>query len=158
MVSNNSQYVAIHEAGHAVIGLLLGSPLDVVTIEADVDEGSAGHAINEHGKPHVDPGGDNWNLMVRAITAYAGCMATRRLGYDEDYIEAGAEDDYRNAAFACDSISGGDEDRCAELQESARETAHMMVEMCWGQIELLASALEENRTLSGAEVEEILKP
>jgi len=157
MVSHNSQYVAIHEAGHAVVGLLLGSPLDVVTIEADVDEGSAGHAVNAHGKPHLDLGGDDWNLMVRAISAYAGCMATRRLGHAEDYIEAGAEDDYRKAAFACDSISGGDEDRCADLQESARETARMMVEMCWGQIELLASALEEKHTLTGAEVEEILK-
>ena len=84
-------------------------------------------------------------------------MATRRLGCDEGYVEAGAENDYRDAAFACHSIAGPDEDYCAELQKSASETARMMVDLCWGQIELVASALEEKCALSGAEVEEILK-
>ncbi len=157
MSSDRPLYDSTHEAGHAVVGLLLGVSQDVVTIEADAAAGNAGHVIQNHGSPYLDLGGENWNLMVRAITSYAGHMATLRLGYDEDYIEAGAENDYRDAAFACHSIAGPDEDYCAELQKSASDTARMMVDLCWGQIELVASALEETHTLSGAEVEEISK-
>ncbi len=148
---------ATHEAAHAVIGQLLGKPLETVTIEPDVDEGTAGHAITDHGKPFYDLGGDYWNLMVRAITSYAGHMATRRLGYDEDYVEAGAENDYKDAALACHSIAGPDEDYCAELQKSASETARMLVDMCWSQIPLLASALEEQQTIAGADVLDLLR-
>ncbi len=157
MTEQPQEYVAIHEAGHAVVGLLLGKPLDVVTIEPDVDAGNAGHAITDHGDPYADLGGEDWNLMVRAISAYAGHMATIRLGCNEDCVEAGAENDYMEAAFACDSIAGPDEDYCAELQKSASETARMMVDMCWSQIRLLASALEEQRTIAGADVLDLLR-
>lgn len=46
MSSDKALYAATHEAGHAVVGLLLGKPLDVVTIEPDVN---TGHAITDHG-------------------------------------------------------------------------------------------------------------
>ena len=157
MSSDKPLYAATHEAGHAVVGLLLGKPLDFVTIEPDVDAGNAGHAITDHRDPYADLGGEDWNLMIRAITGYAGHMATIRLGYNEDCVEAGAENDYRSAAFACDSIAGGDDDRCAELRRAVTDTARLMVDMCWPQIKLLASALEEQRTLTGAEVTELLR-
>ena len=158
MSSDKLLYESTHEAGHAVVGLLLGVVQDVVTIEPDADAGNAGHVIQNHGNPYPDLGGEEWNLIVRAITCYAGHMATRRLGYDEYCIAAGAENDYRDAAFACHSIAGPDDDRCAELQESASETARMMVDLCWDQIRCVAEELEEKRTLTGADVEEILKP
>ncbi len=126
-----AHYVAIHEAAHAVIGVLLGAAVDFVTIESDDDAGIAGHVLKDYGDPFQDFGGEDWNLMVRVISAYAGHMATEKLGNHESPEQAGAANDYRDAAFMCDSIAGGDEDRCLELQEQGQAMARLMVELCW---------------------------
>lgn len=155
-VKLDDSYTAIHEAAHAVVGLLLGSPLESVTIKSDDETGSAGHTIHWPGSPYSDRGGYDWNLMVRAITCYAGHAATRHFGYDEDYVEAACEKDYRDAAFAIDSIAGGHEDRVEELQNAALATARMMVGLSWNEIEVVADVLVTQRNLSGSEVEEVL--
>ncbi len=152
------RYRAVHEAAHAVVGVLLGSPPDEVTIEPNADEGTAGHAVLNHGSPYDDRGGEDWNLMVRAITCYAGHMATLRLGYDEDYEEAGAANDYHNALSALDSIAGGDESELQRFGEFAKQVARMMVDLAWDQIEDLAELVEHETTITREQVFEWLQP
>src|SRR5262245_21372656 len=102
-------YIATHEAGHAVVGLLLGAKLSEVTIVPDEDRGTLGHAIHDHGDRHLSFGGEYGWLMVRAITALAGPAAAIRLGDSDTENEVwGAENDYCNAVNYLCSITGSD--------------------------------------------------
>lgn len=147
-------YVAIHEAGHAVVGMLLGATLDEVTILPNEDKGSAGHAINDHGIPLHHIGGEDWGLMSRAICSLAGHAATIKLGHDETPEDAGAGNDYLNARFLLDSITGGGD--IAPLMARAWATTQLIVDMAWQSIEMVAEMLEEHDTITGEEIREML--
>jgi len=54
------------------------------------------------------------------------------------------------------SIAGPDANRQAELDESAKQMARMMVDICQNQIRCIAEELAQRRTLTGSEVEEAL--
>jgi hypothetical protein len=148
--------IAIHEAAHAVIGELLGCPVESVTIVADEDAGNLGNAVHFHGDPYSDPGGYDWNLAVRAITNYAGHMATVRLGYDDDFETAGADNDYSAATDAISGISGGNSEKADVLQEQLLDTTRLMVEMAWDSIEIIADYLEKSQTIDGTDIPKLL--
>ena len=148
-------YLAIHETAHAVVGMLLGAPVEAVTIISDMDAGSDGHAITVHGCPLSHLGSENWALMTRAIGSYAGHMATLKLGHDESFEDAGAADDYYNAAGCLTSIFGSGD--VSPLFDRVILATKLIVDMCWGSIELVADELQEKKTLTGEEVESLLK-
>lgn len=148
--------VAHHEAAHALVGMLLGAPIESVSIEASEDEGIEGRTIHEFGEIGKHLGGVDWARMAKAITNYAGHLAEIHLGFKDEFEETGAHGDYLKAAIALQDITGGNEEKFDALQESALATARMMVELCWPQIELVAEMLVKNGTLSGDEVREIL--
>jgi hypothetical protein len=148
--------VVIHEAAHAVIGQLLGSPLEYVTIVADEDAGNLGNAVHFHGDPNLDLRGRDWNLAVRAIIDYAGHMATVRLGYDEDFETAGAYNDYYAAAKAISDISSDNPEKADVLREQLLDTTRLMVEMAWDSIGIIADYLEDRQTIDGKDIPKLL--
>ena len=155
MITNVGKlYIATHEAGHAVVGLLLGAKLSEVTIVPDEDRGTLGHAVHEYGDCHLSFGGEYWWLMVRAITALAGQAAVVRLGYNDTEKEAwGAENDYFNAVNYLCSITGSD---VIELVGKACATARLIVDMAWDSIRTVAQMLINSGSITEVEIREAL--
>lgn len=150
----DTRKTAIHEAGHAVVGHLLGSPVEFISIVPDTERGTDGHSINLRDDPASTPFGDNWNRAASAIAFYAGHMATIRMGYDEDFEAAGAYGDYCKAEAEILDISGGNPND--ELKNRLLDAANLIVEMTWGNIELIAEHLEEQQTIDGKDIPELL--
>lgn len=151
MPQRSLEYVAHHEAAHAVAALALGDTLTEVTIKPDAARGSAGHAEHLRGSNYSDPCGEDWWHFKQAVIAYAGHQATLKLGHNEDFQEAGAHDDYYSAAIHLDAIAGDDGVETKAIQQAAN-----IVALCWGQIEDLAIELIEHQTLTGEAVSEAL--
>jgi hypothetical protein len=162
MKGHDKTYMATHEAAHAVVALLLGAPLKLVTIKSDEHVGSAdraicvlGHAINVYGHPLNHMGGEDWALMSRAMASLAGHMATIKLGYDEGIEAAGAEADYQEAYKFLHSITGDGD--IEPLLKQTLQSTRLIVDMVWGSIELVASKLEAVKTMTGDEVAALLR-
>jgi len=63
------EFVSFHEAAHAVVGAALGAPPTEVTIESNAENGSDGHSVQAFVEPLANFGGEDWGLMVPAITS-----------------------------------------------------------------------------------------
>lgn len=144
---------AIHEAGHAVIGRVLGIPCGEASILADED--SSGHSIT----------GDVWatlsawesrgkfrdvrsSYLARIVTYMAGAEATTEiLGLAME--EAGDEEDERQISLMLDDVGGYSEER-------VRAATRHLVRRHRGKIEEVASILEAASTLPASLLDEIV--
>jgi ATP-dependent Zn protease len=150
--------IAIHEAGHAVIGRALGLPCGRATIKPDYDDGSAGHGII-HSPDEIqrlwwkfeDIAHRTEAAAFRArILAYmAGCEAEKMcLGRSR----VGDADDRRQINLMFDSLLPRDAD-IVRIAQRMRATTRHLVRRHRATIERVAALLLQHRNLSPAQID-----
>jgi hypothetical protein len=169
--------VAIHEAGHVLVGRALGSPIAGCTIVpgdnysgltwgpdggpskfSDAAETSSLFAritplMPSIGEARVDVAEMITHAHARVIELVAGTEAERLLYAEAPPLEA-ACDRYEAEGFAiliCYSSAGVD-----EFLAYARREAVALIEEHRGVLSMLADALIERRKLNGAEIDQII--
>jgi hypothetical protein len=141
---------AYHEAGHAVAAARLGHALERVSIDGD--------AAVICSTPALPPGHEQgaW-LKEETVTVFGDWAVVHLAGAAAATIGAGvaadesAESDFHRATDLLDYLSD-DPDDTRRLVTSAAEQADRLTRESWSEIELVASALVEQRTLSAEEV------
>jgi hypothetical protein len=132
---------AYHEAGHAVIALILGRPVQRISIRAK--EQTLGRC--EFQKGRVRPS-DDW-LEREILIALAGLAAEAR--YTGQYAWAGAARDLQNVQQLARQRSG--EQQAERLQKRMlSKVEHLLSQAAtWRAVELIAEELLRSETISG---------
>lgn len=158
--SSDPRHTAHHEAGHAVLQFCLNLGVKQVTIVPDYEDGSAGASWHE-GEFPTDEDAEQLRMYAEeafflrhAIADYAGGEAGRRAG-DADW-RVGAESDYREAREMVERITH-DAESIRHLDALAQRRAVVLVEHYWPEIEAVATALLESKTLTGEDVGRIAR-
>ena len=156
-----SKNTAIHEAGHAVIAIVLGLSVRGATIIPDGN--SAGHII--YGTAPEDTW-EKWLergkyrtlasvVRARIISTMAGAEAEREL---IGYCDGGDGDDvYQVTCMADSELMPTLSDEWAPLELRMRRQTRRLVKRHRENIKLIANALAERRTLSAVDIAVELK-
>lgn len=154
-MANSDLQTAVHESGHALVGLHLGVPVLHVTIEPRAGE-YAGCCFFTH--TLSDEPAD-----VDVAVSAAGALARRVLLGDsqfadlEQHIDCGGEPGEPDSQYI--------HNRLAEIPEGRRQAfwlacvgrAESILIARLNQLEALAGHLAERRTLGGTEIEDFLE-
>lgn len=153
---------AVHEAGHAVLHIALGLGLKHVTIVPNYEEETAG-ASTHGGEFGGEEDEDTLRLFAEdafwlrhAMACYAGAEAVRQLRPNHPEPEAGAADDFHNAAIAINKITM-DEASIDLYFKLAERRCTVLVEHYAPEIEALAAELVVRETLTGEEAREVFR-
>jgi ATP-dependent Zn protease len=154
---------AYHEAGHVVVGLHVGLRVLQASIVPDEAEGTLGHVQRAKVRSDFDWDDDRdpqrmWairrKLEPMVMMAYVGVLAERRhSGRRHDW--AGAHSD---TAWAADCVLKMEGDgKAADLYASyLMERTKGLIEIAWQDIEAVAAALMDRRTLRPSEMKAVL--
>jgi hypothetical protein len=147
---------AFHEAGHAVVGLVLGMRFEYISIESDENDGFYGitwwdevRFFDEEEKACASA--EVFEIAIRR--AFAGEMAEGQAGCPID--EIGGSRDHMHVRMLTVGLPGTPEERTARLATLKRETRDLLVRR-WEAVEVLAAALLERGRMSGADVQAAL--
>jgi ATP-dependent Zn protease len=158
---------AYHEAGHAVIGRVLGLTCEGATIAADYDDMSAGHSICD-----VQRSIDDWDARDRDARRYrprrSESMHRARImmlmaGREAENVclgrcGGGDGDDLREINLTLDEADAPKDAEDAERWlDRLRVRTNVRVQRHRGAIEALAAALLSHNTLSGEEIDNIVR-
>jgi ATP-dependent Zn protease len=155
---------AIHEAGHAVIGRVVGLRCGGATIVPDHEEGWAGNAITLD--PHISiaewEARGRWRydsiirariiVMMAAREAEIECLGQHCGGDGQDQSEIACHIDEAKPSTV---KSEADRDR---FEERLRRQARRLVRRHRKVIELVAKALLKHRTLSARQIDTLVQP
>lgn len=164
---NNLNHLAIHEAGHAVVGRMLGMVCGQVTIVADHD--STGHSIT------LDPWDtvSHWESEGRfrvARTAFLGGILTLMAGAEAEKVilghcEGGDGNDQREIARTFGSVDfwipekTGDEFKDhAAYEQRLRNHCRATIRRHRSRIEMVAQLLLDRKTIEGEVLDKMIKP
>lgn len=164
---NNLNHLAIHEAGHAVVGRILGMLCGQVTIVADHD--SAGHSIT------LDPWDtvSHWESVGRfrdARTAFLGGILSLMAGAEAEIVilghcQGGDGNDQREIALNFDSVdfwipekTGDELEDLATFEQRLRRHCRAIVRRHRSKIEMVAQLLLDRKTIGGSVLDEMIKP
>jgi ATP-dependent Zn protease len=154
------QATAYHEAGHAVIGRVLGLVCGEVTVVPNIED-SVGHAHVENPIHRWERGDGSRTELADSfcISLYAGAEAEKTILGSND-VGDGPDCDrataclkiigVRGAAFVGDDVWERHEDRL-------RQKAARLVRLHRHQIEIVAQALLECGTLQAEEIDALLQ-
>ncbi|MEO8631474.1 MAG: hypothetical protein ABI612_25770 [Betaproteobacteria bacterium] len=155
-----NEWTPVHEAGHAVLQIVLGLGCQHVAIVPDYEDMSAGSATHAGEYPQ-DEDAELMKLLApdsfwlrHAVALYAGAEAVRRAGYKD--WRAGADSDYREAVDEINKITG-DEQSIDALFTLAKRRTEILMEHYWPEIEAVVQSLSESKTLSGDAVDQIVR-
>jgi ATP-dependent Zn protease len=160
---------AIHEAGHAVIGRVLGLSCGSVTIIANEAEGEAGHAIiHDPWKTSSDWDQRLMEQVERGLmpskchdsrSAFRGTILARMAGAEAENVIVGAcqggdgFDQYEIGMMAESSDTGFTEAEWERYEPRMRRQTRRLVRKHRAKIERVAAALLKHRTLQPADVD-----
>jgi ATP-dependent Zn protease len=154
---------AIHEAGHAVIGRVLKQVCGQATIEPNLDEGEAGHAITAD--PHVTLGHwlddlERWRGNDALVSIMRGRILTYMAGRaaEEEFFGScagGDDDDCRQIDLMLDSLLPSDAD-VPRYAQRLRDHTRTLVRRHRATIARVAALLLERKTLQPEEIERAL--
>lgn len=149
---------AYHEAGHAVMLLMLGRSVTRATIRPEGD--FLGQVRRRPPKVDREWHGVDWATRRWAETtimfALAGPEAEERLTGRRD--DAGAAQDDETVVEIAEGIEGGDETKDAYLTWLRLKVRdYVNSQLFWSQVEAVADALLERETLTGAEVRRVAR-
>jgi ATP-dependent Zn protease len=152
---------AYHEAGHAVVAVLLGVGLRKrgVSIIPDVEDDTAGR-VHTRSSLRGNPEYDNsrrirFNAEDRVVVKLAGIEAQRRFNPRSVRNYHGSSD-FRTAIDLLCYFVGSDAELNAYVR-LLRLRARQTVQQFWVDIEAVAAALMEKKRLSGPEVKAIIQ-
>lgn len=164
---NDERHIAIHEAGHAVIGRALGLVCGEVTIVPNFEEREAGYSIVSE----PDETTDAWEiqgrfrdnrtvLVARLLHAMAGAEAEIEI---LGRCEGGVGADRREVDRILNDIgypeTTGDAQADMERYEQRfRRHCRRLVRHHRDRIETVASMLLERRTIPGDELDDMIQP
>lgn len=138
---------AYHEAGHAVIALALGRPIQRVTIvpgktHAGID--SLGQCQIQKGRFRPSKDG----LEDEVLILFAGMAAEAQV--TGQYSTAGATQDLRGVRRWVESRASGERQVARLERRLLDKTEHMLSDPAlWQAVESIAAALLEHETISG---------
>lgn len=152
------RHIAIHEAGHAVIGRVVTMLCGGASIVADED--SAGHSIT------ADPYAvmmkweerEKWRGPASVWRGHIICTAAGAEAENEimgDHLGGDGDDRYQIALMLGAIADEGDHDR---LESRLRRFARQLVRKHRADIEKVADALEGHGTLTADEIDALLPP
>jgi hypothetical protein len=138
---------AYHEAGHAVVALALGRPLQRVTIVP----GKTHAGIDTLGQCYVQKGrfrpSKDW-LEDEVLILFAGMAAEAQL--TGDYCTAGATQDLRAIRRFVQSRAGGERQVARLERRLLDKTEHLLSDPAhWQAVEWIVAELLEHQTISG---------
>lgn len=158
-VSDAERFIAIHEAGHAVVAWFDGQPVEIVTIVPG--EGYSGRAMLADTIPDGLESVAQEDCARGAAVAIAGPEANAIAGQDyEAFVAARVQfGGYRWAPSGEDRSTAllylGDDAAALEIL-AAQVSAELQDR--WAHVEALAGALLERKTLTRSAIEGILGP
>lgn len=142
--------IAHHEAGHAVVEVVLGTVPDYVTI---VQDGSAGGASGHTGGHKMVHGPSGFDQMT---VSYAGYAAHVKFApHAEERARIGAQPDFEKAKQCMSSYrtSPGEPEA---LMASKRSEAARLVDEHWPAIQRVAQALVVEKTIDSARLQQLI--
>ncbi len=146
--------LAFHEAGHAVIGIQLGGRITKLSIR-EIDRINEPFCIKFEETHGIEP--DRRILLANAVTLYAGFQSDKRAGFEGDFIDANAEDDYNSAAHLLRRCND-DNMEIEALQQRVIQSAENLVQKHWPKIEMLGRELQKCEEIPGYKVISMLRP
>jgi len=140
---SDAEDAAYHEAGHAVLALLMGVPVRRVTVVARPEADDLGHVEFE---PQASAS------VGHLLGALGGPATSARIGASP----VGSRRDREIAKALADALArpGAADELLRTAQDGVRE--ELRDPETWAQIEAVANALLAKRTLSGHQVREIM--
>lgn len=155
------RHIAIHEAGHAVIGRVLTMACGGATIVPDDELGSEGHAVIADVETTIR----QWEMREKFrdyVSAVRGRIIAIQAGHEAEAEllgrAAGDDEDDRICAAALIEDAGIAADREGRSLLRLREAARALVRRHRGAIERVAAALSERGALTGDEIDAMLPP
>jgi hypothetical protein len=149
--SPSAQRVAYHEAGHAVVGHVLGKTIEYVTIEPALTD-VAGQTFGHTKWLDLDQGSPDPMVLV----ALAGSLAEeRQMGDADDWARAAERRQAEHVLLMAKRL--GRRDGPPTITPGEETRAAGMVQDCWPAVQALATALMIKPTLGRRLVAEIVK-
>ena len=152
------ELIAYHEAGHALMVLLLGGKVKHVTIEPENDDGPERHGDTQVFWPRAAIGDKEFAKKVVQV-CLAGPVAEMIYSgepYHPLFVAEWAAD-WREAWEAAVPLHPNDRRRLAYLERVSIELYHRLKEdKMWATLASLADSLLAHETLEGEQVEEIV--
>lgn len=153
-----TELIAYHEAGHALMALLLGGEVRQVTIEPDRDDGP-----ERQGDTQVlwrRSGMSDHDYAKRAVQVCLAGPVAEMLYSGEPYhpgLVAAWAADWREAWNAASPLHVDERKRLKYLEEVSIQLYHRLKQDdLWGALAALADNLLAHETLEGEQVEEIV--
>ena len=151
--------VALHEAVHGVIAIVLGWPIDFATINPSGARLGSTHYLIDDAKPTLAPSEfttRHWkDLEEQAVVALSACIGTARADGTPPVMQPGYAGDYAQAAEMA-ALRGVHEYEMGRFLSWLSLRAELMVDAYWNSIQRVAEALTERATLTGSEIRELI--
>jgi hypothetical protein len=161
MANLNAESTAYHEAGHAVVGYVLGLEVGSVSIIPDAEsQGRVFAPLEDQRRYEID--GDEY-LEGHLVTLFAGVKAVElHFGTEVDSDDPNTDlsilqSDYGQAGDIVLTLAGSDPERQYEVSERARGRADSLVCGHWPAVQAVAQALLIRKELSGGELEDLIE-
>lgn len=145
--------IAFHEAGHAVVGHLLGQRVTQLQISGDAHPVGVCHLQRFPAAPNPESPAGRAAAGERILCLIAGLLAEGRAAGRDGWDEASGELD--EAVRLALRLTGDCEQALALLQR-ARGQAEKLLDGSWPLVVALAEALEQRRRLTADEVAEVM--
>lgn len=140
--------VAQHEAGHALMCVLLKRTFDCVTIKPD--NGYVGAVLGL-----TDQGNERF-LFQDALIFYAGLKSEELFSNSNLSVYNGAQPDFQQVNRLVEAMAPGNK-LVAPIHQEIRETCSNLLVNNWQSLKKIADALVKKETLTYQEVKNIIK-
>lgn len=159
MSKKTARTAAYHEAGHAVVSILLGHPVEKVELFDD-DPERFGASTNDDdpafAKGIKEGGADFADAVPHVMILFAGPLAERM--YSGRWNGTGARLDLRTVADVCAAVTG-DEGEAGAFARWVRERTRVMLRLpaVWAAVRRVAGELSRRRALARRDLQSLLR-
>jgi len=155
----NEYTIAIHEAGHAVISMMLQRTFEFVTIiSSDETHGSCSYKVTNLDEYSMCFRSFKRKIKREVMVLFAGYIASENDKLPADWRETEIDSDIDKAFDLIIRVSGTEEQVVKHFNKFWLDTVKLVKQpLIQQQIKAVADALMERKTLSGYAVKQIVK-